>query len=263
MMPPQPMGQCQQPYFLSCCALTGSAPMSLYFGKSIIATPSQFLAGASSDSQHIVNKAAVPKPPMNSERGFLSARCFLLISFEAASSATGTFMLPFTAIALSFLEPMTAPRPERPAALPLLFITAAMRLIFSPEGPIQATSSSLPCVSLSISCVSKESLPQSLPASFNSALPLSINKYTGLSDFPVKNTASYPANLRKGPTLPPELASPQPPVSGDFPTMIYLEPPMASVPVSTPVTIPSMASVPNGSTPAFCRLKRIAAPRAW
>src|SRR4030042_1194388 len=151
MMPPQPIGQCQHPYFLSCCALTGSALMSLYFGKSIIATPSQFLHGASSPSQLMVNRAAVPKPPINSERGFLFATCLFLISLEAASSATGTFILPFTAIALSFFEPITAPSPERPAALPLLFITAAIRHFFSPEGPMQATSSSLPWASLSIS----------------------------------------------------------------------------------------------------------------
>ena len=52
-----------------------------------------------------------------------------------------------------------------------------------------------------------------------------------------------------GAELPPELASPQPPVSGDLPTNVN-RPPSARVPVNVPVTKPRMLSEPSGSTPA-------------
>ena len=55
------------------------------------------------------------------------------------ASASGGFWRPFTAIALSFLLPMTAPRPDRPAARSLSFIIQASKLFFSPDGPIDTT----------------------------------------------------------------------------------------------------------------------------
>ena len=56
-----------------------------------------------------------------------------------AGSATRTPCVPRTTMALSCLEPMTAPTPERPAARPMSFITALILTRFSPAGPMHMT----------------------------------------------------------------------------------------------------------------------------
>ncbi|MBA7610836.1 hypothetical protein ES703_18050 [subsurface metagenome] len=74
----------------------------------------------------------------------ICSKYFFLAACNLDLWARGTTCCPPTAIALSFLEPITAPRPERPAALPLLLIMHEIRLSFSPEGPMQVTLASLP-----------------------------------------------------------------------------------------------------------------------
>ncbi len=91
-------------------------------------------------------------------------------------SSMGTLPSPRTATALSFFEPMTAPRPERPAAEPLCVIIAEMSESFSPAGPMAMTLVSLPCSSLKVSSVSKVLFPQRRAASRSSALPLLIKR---------------------------------------------------------------------------------------
>jgi len=67
-------------------------------------------------------------------------------------------------------------------------------------------------------------------------------------------TASKPAAFIAGPNEPPELASPQVPVFGLFPTTMYRFPVIAVVPVSSPVKKPRWLSGPSGSTPGFWSL---------
>ena len=54
---------------------------------------------------------------------------------------------------LSLFDPMTAPRPERPAARPLSFMMHARRFIRSPTGPMQEMIAFLPYSALSRSSV--------------------------------------------------------------------------------------------------------------
>ena len=63
---------------------------------------------------------------------------FLPCSYTRSGSASGMELLPRTAIALSFFEPITAPIPVRPACRPKSCETQAMLTLFSPAGPIRA-----------------------------------------------------------------------------------------------------------------------------
>ena len=58
------------------------------------------------------------------------------------------FFDALTTIALTFFEPMTAPRPLRAASRPRSLQMPAISDIFSPAGPMQATLAFLPCRSL-------------------------------------------------------------------------------------------------------------------
>ncbi len=95
--------------------------------------------------------------------------------FESATAllncrglATPTPLVPLTITAFKFFEPITAPRPDLPAALSLSFIIAANNTSFSPAGPMQATFASSSFSLRSVSVVSKTFLPQRCEASFNS-----------------------------------------------------------------------------------------------
>ncbi|MBA7587876.1 hypothetical protein ES708_29922 [subsurface metagenome] len=138
--------------------------------------PPQFLVGVSPLSAQSIKMPGVPLSRSISTCPESSFRYFFLNSLALVASAIGIFIFPLTAIAFSFLEPITAPSPERPAARPLLFITAAMRATFSPAGPMQATSTSLPSSPLRMSSVWKVSLPVRWAASLSSALPLSMKR---------------------------------------------------------------------------------------
>ena len=63
---------------------------------------------------------------------------------------------------------------------------------------------------------------------------------------PVKKMPSYPQRLIAGEKYPPQLASPQVPVSGDLPATIHLPVKRLPVPVSRPETNPSALSGPRG-----------------
>ena len=76
-------------------------------------------------------------------------------------SASGALrFVPRTATALRFLEPITAPMPVRPLARLPMFMIAASRTSFSPDGPIAATSiRGSPSSALTVSTVSVVVLP--------------------------------------------------------------------------------------------------------
>ena len=90
---------------------------------------------------------------------------------------------------------------------------------YSEAGTMQATRTLGSPISLArVSSVSMASFPQRWEASFIS-MPASVTmRYDGLGAIPEMKSASQPANLSSGPKNPPELASPQPPVSGDLQT---------------------------------------------
>ena len=198
MCPPQAMAHRQHAYLRCCSATTASPAMRSTWGNSAGKLPDQFLTGESPTSASPSVSPAVPKSlssrPLGLMRGSHSFRSLSALVW----SAMGTrWVSPLATTALSFLEPMTAPRPVRPAARPLSLITAAMRVIFSPAGPMQATLVCRgPWRSRRASSVARVSLPQRSEASRSSALPLSMSRYTGFGEMPVKNTASKPANLR-------------------------------------------------------------------
>ncbi len=261
MIPPQCMGQFQHPYRFSCLLTKFSPEISSRSGMSRM-LPAQFLIGRRPFMTEPGIMAQVPISWKNEYQGFffISGKYFLRKWSNFSFSTTGTFFLPRTARALRPFDPMTAPIPERPAARPLFVITADIKEILSPAGPIQATRRSLPCSPFNRSSVSWVSFPQINCASRSSALPSSIKRYTGFSEAPVKKTASYPENLRYGPKSPPEFASPQVSVRGDLATTVNLPQKGTVVPVTGPVKKPRMFPGPKGLTPLSWRLKRIWAP---
>ncbi len=130
--------------------------------------------------------------PLGSGWSVFSATLEALVSsFILAGSLAPIFALPLHTTALSFLLPMTAPRPERAAMRPRSLTTPAMRDMPSPAGPMQATRAPLmPTSSMSFSSLSTASTPHRCPASRNSASPLLTSRYTGLSLAPVTRMAS-------------------------------------------------------------------------
>ena len=75
-------------------------------------------------------------------------------------SAMRIVLLPRTAIAFRFLEPITAPRPVRPAMRPRSLAMSAKRTMRSPAGPMADTLySSEPSSRRTASSVAKVSRP--------------------------------------------------------------------------------------------------------
>ena len=73
--------------------------------------------------------------------------------------------------------------------------------------------------------------------------------YTGLSDLPWTIIKSYPEYFSSAPKVPPALASPRIPVSGDFAVTVYRPEVGTGVPAKGPVPIISLLSGPRGSVP--------------
>ncbi len=94
--------------------------------------------------------------------------------FNPCGLATATLPVPLTATAFRFLDPMTAPTPDRPAARSLSLIIAAIRDNFSPAGPIAKIFAFLPWASFRISVVSETTFPQRCDASLISTFSSSI-----------------------------------------------------------------------------------------
>ncbi len=133
-----------------------------------------------------------------------SASTFLAATvafMNAAGSLTlPTPLVPRTAMALRFFEPITVPTPERPAARCRSFTTAAYRQPVSPAGPMPETRT---CGSwnlfLSQASVSHVDLPQIAEASRRWAESFSMCRYTGLGDLPSTMIMSQPAILSSAP----------------------------------------------------------------
>ena len=86
-------------------------------------------------------------------------------SMKRSGSSTRTPTVPCTATALRFLEPITAPTPERPAARWRSLMMHAKRTPRSPATPIEATfSSGFWCCAFSASSVCQTVSPHSSPA---------------------------------------------------------------------------------------------------
>ena len=139
----------------------------------------QFLLGTSPVTQPVSMREAVPKGVNCDTTGWSLriARTALAASLTVASSATSTRLVPRTATALSFLEPITAPEPPRPAARCSSFMMQASGICISPAWPMQETFIfSSPSSLRMASCVWSESRPHSADASRISALPSSIHR---------------------------------------------------------------------------------------
>ena len=102
---------------------------------------------------------------------FSLARASTQASKKASGRATVTEPVPRTAMAFSFLEPITVPMPPRPAARCLSFMMAEKRQPVSPAGAMQAMRNSSPSSSRSRSVVSNTSLPHRWAASRSSTVP--------------------------------------------------------------------------------------------
>ena len=94
-----------------------------------------------------------------------------------SGSATSMGVLPLAARAFRFLDPITAPTPEPPAAFALSVMMHAERTRFSPAGPMPETRTSLsPCSSLMDLSASQVVAPQRCDASLSWASPSSIHR---------------------------------------------------------------------------------------
>ena len=108
--------------------------------------PPQFLIGASPLATLAAVNPAVPYSCRASWKGwpFIEVRCSLIDSFMPSGSASSGVASPTARIALTRLEPITAPRPLRPAARPLSLMMQESRSQRSPAGPMLALRDFLP-----------------------------------------------------------------------------------------------------------------------
>ena len=171
------------------------------------------------------------------------------VFINAIGSLTVTPTVPRTTTALRFFDPITAPTPDRPAALSISFTIAAYKAPFSPAKPMEATRTSLsPRRSRRVVSVSHTDLPHKSDASFSSTSSLVISRYTGASDLPSKIIMSQPAFFSSLPKNPPELEQAIAPVNGPLQTTDQRPDVGAMVPVSGPVANIILLSGERGST---------------
>jgi len=221
-IPLQCSGQPGQVTYLTRYLMTLSSLIASALGISSGPEPPQFRTGQSPLKIERAVPAAVPYLLVLAARGSLATSAMIsrISARISASSARGTGCVPRAAIALRRLAPITAPSPDRPAALPLSVITQAISDCCSPAGPtMPALMRGSPSSSLSRSSACQVVRPHRCEASRSSTRPSLIHRYTGCSAWPRTKTASYPARLRLRARSPPELESPQVPVRGDLPTI--------------------------------------------
>ena len=148
-----------------------------------------------------------------------SASTFLPCSV-AWKKRMGSLMLPTPLVprqtsAFRFLDAMTVPTPERPAARCRSFTTAAYRQPCSAARPTQAMRMSGSwCLACRRSSVSHTEVPHRSSAGISSAFSFSTYRYTGCGDLPSKMIMSQPAIFISAPMKPPELEHATAPVSG-------------------------------------------------
>ena len=144
--------------------LSATVPHLRYMLKTSL--PSMAMAVGSTLKSVPVKAFILPDTGMAGGSFLLTA---LLIWCMDARSCTGMRFLPSSTTALRRLEPITAPRPERAAILPLSVQMPDMSESFSPAGPMSATRAVGEVSCTSISSDSTASLPQKRPASRSSA----------------------------------------------------------------------------------------------
>src|SRR5690554_1205159 len=173
---PQPNGHAEQLYFLVLyLSIVAAVTFSAFSSpKSTIPTPSQFFTGESPLSADAAVPTPVPKVPkaLASSLVFMNSPIFLLISRTFSGLDTGISPVPLTAIALSFLDPITAPPPPLPGARCPSLIGQERSESLSPAGPIAETLIlGSPVSFFNSSQTSLESIPQRFEASLISTLP--------------------------------------------------------------------------------------------
>ena len=160
-------------------------------------------------------------------------------------------LLPDSTTALSRFEPITAPTPERAAYLPPSLEMPEISDSFSATGPIVAMAGFfVPAhAALKLSSDSMASIPHWAEASTRRGPVSSATKATGPAETPRNRMPSQPQRLISGESVPPQLASPQPPVSGDLQQTIQRPVIIEPVPVRSPLINASTLSGPRGSAP--------------
>ena len=148
--------------------------MSLESTRSMTPTPPQFRTGASPLIAELLVMPVVPKVVKNCFRPLLNPSRLARTALITSGVCAMIFFVGFTTMALSFLEPITAPTPERAASRPRSFAMPAMMLSCSPAGPISATLTFLPSSSLNWSSTSIASPPQYCEASRSSSVSSSM-----------------------------------------------------------------------------------------
>ncbi len=166
-------------------------------GKDCSPVICQFLTGVAPEATSPAVRPQVPwvlSSSGNPAISRISAMNSLRSRTNVSLSATTAWPLPRTATALSFLEPMTAPTPERAAARPRSLMIPLIRDSFSEAGPMQAMrifrSPAADWMAVSVSTVSR---PHRCAASFSSILPSVTIRYWGVDAQPTTKTASQPA----------------------------------------------------------------------
>ena len=127
--------------------------------------------------------------------------------FSSSGSFTSVFLEPpFTTIAFSFFDPITAPTPPLPKARSASFIMEEILTKFSPAGPIDSMCMLSPSISFNFSSVLSVSRPQIFDASLM-IVPFSpfINMYPGVLRLPSIKMPSNPHLFITGAKKPPEL----------------------------------------------------------
>ena len=157
---------------------------------------------------------------------------------------------PRRAMAFKFLEPMTAPGPQRPAWRPPSLAMLAYFTRFSPAGPMLATLMRLsPSRSLTARSVSVVLSPNKPLASRNWGLPSCTNSRVGESACPVTISASPQAFFNSVARKLEERESPMNPVRGDLVSTANLLEVVRRDPTRGLPTNISGLSGPRGSAP--------------
>ena len=140
---PQRIVQLGQPNVATRAALTRSPSTCQASGWCV---PRKLWTGSAATSLH---QGSTPVVPWVDQASSLSIRCTSRMSsrpssFMATGNACGIGLEPWTTIALSSLEPITAPMPGRPPERPSRLRMTAKLTMFSPPWPMFRTPAPFP-----------------------------------------------------------------------------------------------------------------------
>ena len=140
--------------------------MASTFWKTTSPTPPQLRTGESPLCAEAAVMPVVPKVLKKSRSGAMNSSREVFASARMSGSACWIiWRVDLATTALTFLEPITAPTPERAAKRPCSLQMPASSESCSPAGPIEATEAFLPWRSLRWFSTSMAPMPQRSEAS--------------------------------------------------------------------------------------------------